>query len=84
MEEAGTHQSQWIRNEENVNMRNVIGAIQQRNRVPAVIDVQPINEWAKMKAYSPAKMAENQYSIRYSTTASRGICGLFVRRLPAR
>lgn len=84
MEEAGTHQSQWITNEEKVNMRNVIGAIQQRDRVPDVIDVQPINEWAKMKAYSPAKMAENQYSIRYSTTASRRILGLFVRRLPAR
>jgi hypothetical protein len=48
VEGAGTHKSQWITNEKKVNMRNVICSIQQRDRVPDVIDVQPINEWAKL------------------------------------
>lgn len=63
LESAGRNSSQWLTPEERANMRDVIASVKARDRVPGLIDVQPINEWSKMKGYVSARMAENQYSI---------------------
>ncbi len=62
-EAANKNQSQWLTSEEQANMRDVIASIKARDKVPGLIDVQPINEWSKMKVYTQSNMGENKYSI---------------------
>jgi len=62
-EAANKNRNQWLTAEEKANMRDVICSIRNRDKVPGLIDVQPINEWGKMKSYVQSHMAENKYSV---------------------
>ena len=62
-EAAGEHPEKWLTPTEKANMRNVICSIQQRDKVPGLIDVQGIGEWSRMKSYVQSNMEEKQYSI---------------------
>jgi hypothetical protein len=63
LENAKQKPEKWLTDEERANMRDVITSIKARDLVPGLIDVQPINEWPKMKAYVQSNQPENKYSI---------------------